>query len=57
VTTEIHADPKGSIPTFIANAFQKDWPIHTIKNLRKQAQKPDVRPSPELAAALAKAGF
>ncbi|MBK8215369.1 MAG: hypothetical protein IPK71_16640 [Myxococcales bacterium] len=57
VTTEIHADPKGSIPTFIANAFQKDWPIHTIKNLRKQAQKPDVHPSPELAAALAKAGF
>ena len=57
VVTEIHADPKGSIPTFIANAFQKNWPINTIKNLRKQAAKPDVRPNPELAAAITKAGL
>ena len=57
VVTEIHADPKGSVPTFIANAFQKNWPLNTIKNLRKQSAKGDVRPSGELAAAIAKAGM
>lgn len=57
VTTEIHADPKGSVPTFIVNAFQKNWPINTIKNLRKQVAKADVKPSPELQAAIQKAGL
>lgn len=57
VVTEVHADPKGSVPTMIVNAFQKDWPVNTIKNLRKQAAKSDVHPSPELAAAIAKAGM
>lgn len=57
VVTEIHADPKGSIPTFIANAFQKNWPINTIKNLRKQSAKSDVKPNADLAAALTKAGL
>lgn len=57
VTTEIHADPKGSVPTFIVNAIQKNWPINTIKNLRKQVAKPDVHPSAELQAAITKAGL
>lgn len=57
VVTEIHADPKGSVPTWIANAFQKDWPINTIKSLRKQSVKPGVRPNPELQAAITKAGM
>ena len=36
VITEIHADPKGSVPKFVVNMVQKDWPINTIKGLRKQ---------------------
>ena len=39
---EIHADPKGSIPKWVVNLFQKSWPLDTISGLRKQLQKPDV---------------
>jgi len=39
---EIHCDPKGSIAKWIVNYFQSDWPIDTVRNLRKQAAKTDV---------------
>lgn len=40
---EVHADPKGSVAKWIVNFFQKDWPITTLKNLRRQVAKPDVK--------------
>lgn len=39
---EIHADPKGSVPKWLVNVFQKSWPRKTIENIRKQAAKADV---------------
>lgn len=55
VITEFHADPKGSVPKFIVNIFQKDWPINTIKGLRKQVGR--VGDSAELKALLEEKGF
>jgi hypothetical protein len=43
VTVEIHADPKGSIPKWIVNIFQKAWPRNTLEGIRKQVAKPDVQ--------------
>ena len=39
---EIHADPKGAIPKWVVNLFQKSWPYDTISGLRKQLQKKDI---------------
>ena len=55
VITEFHADPKGSVPKFIVNIFQKDWPINTIKGLRKQVGK--VGDNAELKAILEEKSF
>ena len=49
---EIHADPKGSVPKWLVNLFQKGWPRTTIENIRKQAAKPDVIENSEVKAAL-----
>ncbi len=57
VITEIHADPKGSVAKWVVNLFQKNWPFNTIKNLRRQAAKGDVKESPELRALLAEKGL
>jgi hypothetical protein len=46
VEADIHCDPKGSVPTWIVNFFQKDWPVDTFRNLRKQVKKPDVKIDP-----------
>ncbi len=40
---EILADPKGVIPKWVVNLFQKSWPHDTITGLRKQLQKKDIR--------------
>lgn len=42
MVVEIHADPKGSVPKWLVNLFQKSWPRKTIENIQKQAAKPDV---------------
>jgi len=39
---EMQCDPKGSIPAWVVNFFQKSWPVTTFENLRTQAQKPDI---------------
>jgi hypothetical protein len=39
---EVQCDPKGSIPAWVVNFFQKSWPVTTFENLRAQAQKPDI---------------
>ena len=43
VVGEIHCDPKGSVAKWLVNFFQSDWPIDTIRNLRKQGAKPDIK--------------
>ena len=42
LTAEIQADPKGAIPAWIANFFQRSWPVKTFESLRSQAAKPDI---------------
>jgi hypothetical protein len=46
---EIHCDPKGSVPRWIVNLFQKDWPVKTLKGLRRQALKTDIVEDPRYA--------
>lgn len=41
--TEIHCDPEGSVAKWIVNMFQKDWPRNTIRSIRKQAKKDDIK--------------
>jgi hypothetical protein len=48
----IFCDPKGSLPKWLVNLFQKSWPRDTIEAIRKQAQKTDVQESPYLKALL-----
>lgn len=48
---EILADPKGVIPKWIVNIFQKSWPIDTIRGLRAQLLKNDIVESPALQRA------
>ena len=49
VAADIHCDPKGAIPKWIVNFFQKDWPVDTFRNLRKQVVKSDVKVDPRFA--------
>ena len=49
---DILCDPKGSVPKWIVNFFQEDWPVDTFKNLRKQVAKPDVHADPRFTAML-----
>ncbi len=51
---EVHADPKGSIPKWLVNFFQKDWPLDTFRGLRKQSAKADVKDDEKLAQILKK---
>jgi hypothetical protein len=50
---EIQCDPKGAIPTWIANFFQKSWPLRTFERLRSQAAKPDIAMPEEFKDVLA----
>jgi len=36
VIAEIHCDPKGSVPSWAVNFFQRSWGFNTIQSLRKQ---------------------
>jgi hypothetical protein len=49
VEAEIVCDPKGSLPKWLVNFFQKSWPVKTLQALRRQAARPDVTPDPILA--------
>ena len=46
VIAEIHCDPKGSVPAWIVNWVQSDWPATTFRNLRRQVKKSDVTVDP-----------
>jgi hypothetical protein len=53
VDVELHVDPKGSVPKWIVNLFQRKWPRQTFDGIQKQVAKPDIRTNPEFAAVLA----
>jgi hypothetical protein len=57
VAAEIHADPRGSIPAWIVNLFQKNWGYNTLMSLRKQVTRPDVTVHPLLKTMLEQRGF
>jgi hypothetical protein len=57
IVADIHTDPKGSVPKWIVNLFQKSWPHNTIESLRKQAKKANVVDHPQLKKALVDAGY
>ena len=40
VVAEMHADPKGDMPKWLVNMFQKGWAHTTITRLRAQVAKP-----------------
>jgi hypothetical protein len=42
LTAELQADPKGSLPSWLVNFFQRSWPLNTFEAIRKQAVKPDI---------------
>ncbi len=52
VAGEIHCDPKGSVPKWLVNWFQEQWPVNTLKNLRKQVSKADIKANPMITALL-----
>ena len=41
-TAELQTDPKGMLPTWLVNLFQRSWPVNTFERLRAQAAKPDI---------------
>ena len=43
IEAELHADPKGMVPKFLVNFFQKDWPRQTFEGVRRQAAKDDIK--------------
>ena len=43
---EIHADPKGAIPKWIVNLFQRNWPRNTFNGLKAQLAKKDLKEPP-----------
>jgi hypothetical protein len=46
VVGDVHCDPRGSIPTWVVNYFQEDWPRTTFKGLRTQVAKSNIVDNP-----------
>ena len=44
IEVEVFTDPKGSLPAWLINLIQKDWPWKTIDGLVKRARNNDVTP-------------
>jgi len=40
VTYQVHTEPGGSVPSWLANKFVVDAPFNTLKGLREKAEKP-----------------
>jgi len=49
VEVEVFTDPKGSIPAWLVNVVQSDWPRNSIRRLAERAAAPDVEPHPALS--------
>ncbi len=50
VEVEVFTDPKGTLPAWLINLIQKDWPWKTIDGLVNRAQKQDVQPDQTTSA-------
>ena len=50
LVVEIHADPKGGVPKWLVNLFQKSWPEKTLNGIRAQCAKNDVQEHPGIHA-------
>lgn len=48
----VHVDPKGSVPKWLVNLFQKDYPRKTLDALKEQSLKSDVIESAAVLNAL-----
>ena len=48
VAGDVHCDPRGSVPKWIVNYFQKDWPHATFVKLRTQVAKANIVDSPAI---------
>ena len=53
LTAELQCDPKGAIPGWLANFFQRNWPQSTFQSMRMQATKPDIAMPDEFKDVLA----
>ena len=49
VIVEVYADPKGSLPPWLINMIQKDWPYNTITGLLKFAKNNKVIPDAKIS--------
>jgi hypothetical protein len=56
LSIELHSDPKGLLPAWVVNLFQKDWARITIGGIRRQVKKPDLKPPPEFVTYLNELG-
>ena len=48
IEIEVATDPKGSLPAWLINMIQKDWPYNTISALLKRAKKGDIEPNKKM---------
>jgi len=53
LTAELQSDPRGAIPGWLANFFQKNWPQSTFQAIRMQAARPDIAMPDEFKDVLA----
>ena len=57
LTVEIESDPKGWLPAWLVNFFQKDWARSTIEGIRRQCAKKDLAPPKPFAPFLRSLDF
>jgi hypothetical protein len=43
LVAEVQVDPKGMLPAWLVNMFQRHWPATTFERMRKQAARPDIQ--------------
>ena len=48
IDVHVTADPRGDIPKWLVNLFQKGWPEQTLRGIRRQSAKPDIQESREV---------
>lgn len=46
VEVEVKTDPKGSLPAWLVNLIQKDWPYNSIVALGERSGRGDITPHP-----------
>lgn len=46
MSVEVHTDPKGSLPAWLVNRIQRDWPSKTLNGLIDRTKKSSATPHP-----------